>query len=71
MLRPCTEPGCSTLTLGGPCTVHDVAPRPLFVRGRPFVGATSTPEGSGTTTVARMVVRDLGPRYRPLAEKCW
>jgi hypothetical protein len=69
MLRRCTEPGCSTLTLGGPCTSHDLAPRPVFVRGRPFVPAASSSAGTATALTVT-VAHDLGPVYRPLAEKC-
>jgi hypothetical protein len=36
MLRVCPEPGCTTFTLGGRCVAHDHAPRPPFVRGKPF-----------------------------------
>ena len=37
MLRICDHPDCSTLTLGGYCTRHELPPAQLrFPRGRPF-----------------------------------
>ena len=36
MLRRCTFAGCSALTLGGTCVIHDSAPVSSFPRGRPF-----------------------------------
>jgi hypothetical protein len=37
MLSVCTEPGCSTLTMGGTCVEHDPPVTVTFARGRPYV----------------------------------
>ena len=37
MLSVCTEPGCSTLTMGGTCVEHDPPVTVMFARGRPYV----------------------------------
>ena len=37
MLSTCTEPGCTTLTMGGTCVEHDLPVTVTFERGRPFV----------------------------------
>jgi hypothetical protein len=36
MLRMCSAPGCSTLTLGRVCVEHDLPVKGRFPRGRPF-----------------------------------
>jgi hypothetical protein len=36
MLTICTEPGCTTLVMGGRCVEHEPSQTRLFVRGRPF-----------------------------------
>ena len=41
MLRACGVEGCGTLTLGGPCIVHDVVERPAFLRGRPYLASAA------------------------------
>ena len=44
LLGICPEPGCTTITLGsGPCIAHDVRPRPVFVRGKPFPAQPPAP----------------------------
>ena len=37
MLSVCTEPGCTTLTMGGTCVEHDPPVTVTFARGRPYV----------------------------------
>lgn len=41
LLSECTEPGCSTLTMGGTCVEHDppVYDPPVYVDGNPDVSA--------------------------------
>jgi hypothetical protein len=46
MLTICTEPGCTTLVMGGRCVEHESPRTHVFVRGRPFVSGTSTREAS-------------------------
>lgn len=46
MLSLCTEPGCTTLTLGGTCVAHDPPVKLVFTRGRPF-----TPAGEGDAAI--------------------
>jgi hypothetical protein len=41
MLTICSEPGCSTLVMGGRCLEHERRPVREFVRGRPLVTATA------------------------------
>jgi hypothetical protein len=42
MLTICTEPGCTLLVMGGgKCVEHEPRQTHVFVRGRPFVSATS------------------------------
>ena len=36
MIRECGEPGCTTLTLGPRCLVHEVVRPGPFPRGRPW-----------------------------------
>lgn len=36
LLRPCTAPGCTTLTLGMLCLAHEPPVARVFPRGRPF-----------------------------------
>jgi hypothetical protein len=44
MLSVCSEPGCTTLTMGGTCVEHDPPVTVTFVRGRPYVAeATADP----------------------------
>jgi hypothetical protein len=45
MLVACSEPGCTTLTMGGTCVAHDPPATIVFPRGRPFVAATPAREG--------------------------
>ena len=42
MLTTCTEPGCTTLVMGGRCVEHEPLQTRAFVRGRPFVRAMSS-----------------------------
>jgi len=44
MLTICTEPGCTTLVMGGRCVEHEPSQSHVFVRGRPFVRAMSSRE---------------------------
>lgn len=37
MLRECTAPGCTTLTLGGRCVAHDVGVVAEMPRGVPYL----------------------------------
>jgi hypothetical protein len=37
IVRPCAEPGCETLVVGGYCLEHEQPQLREFVRGRPFV----------------------------------
>jgi hypothetical protein len=37
LLMYCSQPGCTTLTLGGTCVAHDPVSPPAFPRGVPFV----------------------------------
>ncbi|MGH3132976.1 MAG: hypothetical protein ACRDNY_04405 [Gaiellaceae bacterium] len=37
MLTTCSEPGCSTLVMGGRCIEHERPQMRVFVRGRPYV----------------------------------
>jgi hypothetical protein len=39
MLTICSEPGCSTLVMGGRCLEHERRPIREFVRGRPLITA--------------------------------
>jgi hypothetical protein len=39
----CTAPGCKILTMGALCVEHDVLVTRVFVRGRPWNGATAAP----------------------------
>lgn len=48
MLTVCPVPGCSTLTMGGTCVVHDPPVQVTFPRGRPYV-----PE-AGTSSALRL-----------------
>ena len=41
MLVVCSEPGCTTLTMGGTCVAHDPPVTIVFPRGRPFLRARS------------------------------
>lgn len=36
LLTSCSQPGCTTLTIGGTCVMHDPAVRPTYGRGAPF-----------------------------------
>ena len=47
MLTICTEPGCTTLVMGGRCVEHESPQTHVFVRGRPFGSGTSAREASG------------------------
>jgi hypothetical protein len=42
MLTTCSEPGCTTLVMGGRCLEHERHPTRVFVRGRPLVAAPRT-----------------------------
>jgi hypothetical protein len=41
MLTICSEPGCSTLVMGGRCLEHETVPAREFVRGRPLLATSS------------------------------
>ena len=41
LLRPCTAPGCTTLTLGVLCLQHEPPVGRVFPRGRPFPPAVA------------------------------
>jgi hypothetical protein len=46
MLAVCTSPGCTTLTMGGTCVMHDPPVTATFERGRPYsadVAESSSP----------------------------
>ena len=52
MLTTCSEPGCTTLVMGGRCLEHEKAPTRIFVRGRPFAVAAETDvSGHGLATI--------------------
>ena len=55
MLTICSEPGCSTIVMGGRCLEHERRPIREFVRGRPLISA-SPPQtetyGHGIATLA-------------------
>ena len=36
MLVACSAPGCTTLTMGGTCLVHDPPVTVTYARGRPY-----------------------------------
>ena len=40
LLSYCSEPGCTTLTMGGTCVAHDPADAPAYPDGVPSVRAT-------------------------------
>lgn len=45
MLSSCTVPGCTTLTMGGTCVVHDAPVTITFERGRPYTAhSAESPE---------------------------
>jgi hypothetical protein len=46
MLTTCSEPGCSTLVMGGRCLEHEQITTRVFVRGRPLI-ATPLRTGAG------------------------
>ena len=54
MLTICSEPGCSTLVMGGRCLEHERRPTRVFVRGRPLISATpqTGTYGYGVATLA-------------------
>jgi len=37
ILRTCSHPGCTTLTMGNLCLAHETPVKRSFMRGRPFV----------------------------------
>jgi hypothetical protein len=47
MLTICSEPGCSTLVMGGRCLEHETSPTRVFVRGRPLIAAAPRTETFG------------------------
>ena len=36
LLAYCSEPGCTTLTMGGTCVAHDAPDPPAYPSGAPF-----------------------------------
>jgi hypothetical protein len=54
MLTICSEPGCSTLVMGGRCLEHETGPIREFVRGRPLISAVPQADvyGHGVATLA-------------------
>jgi hypothetical protein len=55
MLTICSEPGCSTLVMGGRCLEHERLPVREFVRGRPLISAAPPQTetfGFGVATLA-------------------
>ena len=56
MVKTCSEPGCTTLVMGGCCVDHDRLPMREFARGRPFVSSATTYTeaviGGGDTGIA-------------------
>ena len=54
MLTICSEPGCSTLVMGGRCVEHERRPTRVFVRGRPLLTTAPRTEtyGYGVATFA-------------------
>jgi hypothetical protein len=57
IVRPCAWPGCETLVVGGFCLEHEVRPKRVFVRGRPFSG----PGAKAGTGTSGEPVAPLGP----------
>jgi hypothetical protein len=50
MLSVCPVEGCTSLTMGGTCVVHDPPATIVYERGRPFV--STAPAASDRVTVA-------------------
>ena len=50
LLSVCPIPGCSLMTMGGTCVVHDPPVKREFPRGRPFVA--DSVEAAPTSLVA-------------------
>jgi hypothetical protein len=44
-------------TLGGPCVEHDVAPRPAYVRGRPYPPTRADRRPSAIATITSESLR--------------
>jgi hypothetical protein len=61
MLTTCSEPGCTTLVMGGRCLEHETPPTRIFVRGRPFATASAarTVTGGSIATLTTTPVRTL------------
>lgn len=54
MLTTCSEPGCTTIVLGGRCIDHERPQLKTFVRGRPFTAGEARkiePVRHGSVTV--------------------
>ena len=56
MLSICSEPGCTTMVIGGgPCVSHEPHVNRVFLRGRPFV-QTSASEVAPERQAAVMLI---------------
>ncbi len=65
MLTTCSEPGCTTMVMGGGrCLEHDSHPVRSFPRGRPFVPASP----KRIEVMRREAVRYAEPHSRSLSE---
>jgi hypothetical protein len=60
IVRPCAWPGCETLVVGGFCLEHEVRPKRVFVRGRPF-SAPGAATGAATAAEPVAPLAPLGP----------
>jgi len=67
IIRPCTFDGCTVMTIGSRCVEHDVPVTRSFVRGRPFLNATSTRSALARVTQPYIVTTSLVP-YRRTAD---
>jgi hypothetical protein len=52
MLRTCSEPGCTTIVMGGRCLEHERGTTRVFVRGRPFAAPALDTAGRVITTAS-------------------
>jgi hypothetical protein len=62
MLTTCSEPGCTTLVMGGRCIEHDHPASRVFVRGRPLTRATQLSTASYGVTPSGRPLRTVDAR---------